>query len=325
MAGYWDLVKLQPAMVNAGVNMGNAFASAFANTKARELQERQMQGQEEAAQRDLEAAQAKAVSDQKFNFLLGAHQRAETPELKDSAMRTMQREFPEQALAYQKQINDLTQQQQEIGAFGQPKPLSPTTLARNLEEAGFEKGTPEYQAEMRRLMDKKAAGVSVNIGEGKPLGEATVRDLSSIDAAIASVKSLNKVWDQNYSDNDALDVATNWIKKHAPAGMTPESLYEMRKTIVTQNLGRMLEGGVLREPDFKRYVAMIPGSDMVGEAGEQMWGDLIRELESLTTSKETRLKASGYAVPGGSSSSGGAQEDFTQMSDEELQRIVRGK
>lgn len=55
----------------------------------------------------------------------------------------------------------------EAGAvLGEEKPQSLTTLSQNLIEAGFARGTPEYQRAMRKAMDDEAKAKTININNG---------------------------------------------------------------------------------------------------------------------------------------------------------------
>lgn len=168
MAGYWDMLRMQPAMMQAGASAGNAFASAFAASKARKLQERQLAMQKEAAQVDLQQAQQKAELENQFKFAASAYQRAGTPEVRDSAMRRMYQLDPAGAQQFLQGQQQITQDQQKIEAFGQEEPLRPQgELATFLQVTGKQIGDPGLQAEFNRwrLEGRRAGAAQMNVGD----------------------------------------------------------------------------------------------------------------------------------------------------------------
>lgn len=188
--------------------------------------------------------------------------------------------------------------------------------------SGDRPGAPGFLGRFNRyrLEGKRAGAATTNLALGKPVGESTVKDIGEYGTAIESLKNIKALWQKEYGDNTLVDAAANYFREQIPG--TKENVYSARKTLVTQLAGRLLEGGVLKEAEYSRYVKMIPGPSDVGKAGEAKWESIITGLESALASRNRALESAGYRTVTPTSE---APVDLSQMSDEDLARIAGGQ
>lgn len=121
----------------------------------------------------------------------------------------------------------------------------------------------------------------------RPLESNAATTLGGLDGAIKSLVDLKKMFPRN---------TTAGIEQYV--GGTDASAYELQTKTVIQTLGKLLEGGVLKEPDYERYKAMIPTSGTRNATADQQFNALMAALMNLRNGQATGLAKAGYDTRG---------------------------
>jgi hypothetical protein len=135
-------------------------------------QRAQLLEQQKAANARQEAQYLMEIRDYQDRVLKAKQEEAQQKRMLDAIGQFSMRLDPVQRLAFDAQ--PLSEKAKIIAAQQFPTPQQPTNTARNLEAAGLKPGTPEFQAEMLKTIQRPQ--VQVNTGD-KPL---SVNELSGL-------------------------------------------------------------------------------------------------------------------------------------------------
>jgi hypothetical protein len=155
---------------------------------------------------------------------------------------------------------------------------------------------PAYQAEKARQEKQRIAEARAGAAPAaKPLPPSNVTDIADADSAVASVDQLLSSFDTNVPSGG---MANNLYSR--VAGLVPNtdvSTFDSESNITTQVVGSFLEGGVLKEQDFKRYKNMLPKAGDNPEVAAKKAANVKRLIETRQAGRRQQLSAAGYNVP----------------------------
>jgi Ni/Co efflux regulator RcnB len=301
-----------------GTEPDNSLVQTFIAAQQLAAQRRRSQLEEAAMARDMEMArqQAEAAQDaasaqhRERQFQAGIL--SGNPIRAESAAKAYREQNPIGLLQFKRALQGEPGKPPDLGDIPEFQKLYPELTP----------GSPEFAARYNKWKrEGQRPPMQINFGD-KPVGESTAKDIGEYGTAISGLKNIKDMWQKEYGDNSLVDAAMNWFSERVPG--SKENVYVARKTLVTQLAGRLLEGGVLKEAEYSRYMQMIPGPSDTGTAGAAKWDSIISGLEGALASRNQALTAAGYKPVTMGEQSPGVTLDFANMSDEELARIAGG-
>ena len=126
-------------------------------------------------------------------------------------------------------------------------------------------------------------------GRGKQLPANLVEKIGGLDGAVNMLEALGEDWEKSTGP-------LSFVAQFIP--MTPSSRYEDQKVVAAQVIGRELEGGVLKEPDFQRYLKMMPEASDSAARKENKIRAIRALIKESKRSKTDAWQASGYDASG---------------------------
>ena len=80
---------------------------------------------------------------------------------------------------------------------------------------------------------------------------------------------------------------------------TEAQAFQADMVLVAQNVGKALEGGVLRQEDTKKYLKILPQISDTPEIAKRKIDNVVRRLKNKQKAREDFYKKSGYSISGG--------------------------
>ena len=145
-------------------------------------------------------------------------------------------------------------------------------------------------AEAEKARAEAAAGGKKG-GKGGDINESTATALGNSIASLRQATGLST----EFKDKASGFMSRVWNALD-PAQISDAGKYNAKRFLAIQMIGRALEGGVLKEPEFERYTKMIPVPGQWG--GENDWDNLVSQLKNHVQSQVDVLEATGHPVKG---------------------------
>lgn len=124
----------------------------------------------------------------------------------------------------------------------------------------------------------------------KPLiSGGQVAQIADLEDQMSTVAALDSEWDNNASKIGS-----------SAMGLIPQSdarvFDKTTRVISAQKIGKALEGGKLTEPDFQRYLALMPSTVDTKETKDKKIATLKLLIENAKNAKISNFESSGYDV-----------------------------
>lgn len=323
MPGYWSMLEQQPNLIGLGAGIAQTYLAAKrARQEDRNLDLVQAQQELTKAKNDQLGEQEKA----KIEFEKGKYEAEQLDIIKKRTAAVLQRlsqMTPEQRTQAAPWLDRMVQSGQieapqmeqlqsaaplEAAAYDIKQPdsenVSLDPIARqvilgynlNPGQPGFSEKYNELTA-IKAAQDAakaKASRVQVNVGE-KQLPTASVTDIADADSALESIDLLLESFVTSVPSGSTAENIGARVSAMIPN--TDVNVFNTERNIATQIVGSFLEGGVLKEQDFKRYNNMMPTPGDSLETAQKKVAILKKMISSRQSRRRQQLGAAGYKVP----------------------------
>lgn len=218
---------------------------------------------------------------------LADKQRAEA--LAEEQQTLMQQEYkPGMTLAQAKQIIPLQVQEKSVEGQAASRQAAIQSASEKLRLQG------EALDLKRQLAERGGLG-----GQGKPVSETTVANVMAGPDAIRTLRDFHDFIGSPEVKSMMGPGSGRLAGVQSALGFNPlASEFESRSLNVMQTIGKMKEGGVLKEQDVARYQKMLPGMKHSPEAAQKILNYIAQDLKDKHEAYVAALRAQGYRTAG---------------------------
>lgn len=214
---------------------------------------------------------------------------------KQQAMSQVYQEAQARVYQIQDQLSSIEQQaiEQKNNIALELKKLDTTKLSPEFMATGKPTNQTEYEFLVQNADKFKTLGL-LGGGTGSQMNESQVQKLSDLDASVAQLQALPGVIDK-YSS--LMGPVAGRVNSKNPYN-TDAQAFQSQMKAVAQQVGRAMEGGVLRAEDVPKYEAILPKITDTREVALEKIKNVSAMIASQRQIAQSSLSAAGYNAIG---------------------------
>lgn len=183
----------------------------------------------------------------------------------------------------------------------QPVPQTQTATGRTLEEhknayiRAVQAGDTKAATKIKQMYDMEAAfQKATGASGGKAIPSTQVTELADMRTSIAQSKQMI---DDIKNNKGVLGPIIGRLRSVNPYDPQAQ-IFQSEIMSMAQNVGRAMEGGVLRQEDVKKYLLILPKISDTPEVAQAKLNGVIKMLSRKLALRQEELKNSGYTQEG---------------------------